>query len=1187
MRPVEYNRQCPSRGVHLHWGCAQVASDSLTSLQQLLGGVVASDSLTSLQQLLGGVDVVAFGAAVGAVASTGTWPLALHTTTSMAIAQVSLNSRVLTPLLSACDAGLVWSKALQYLHAAPIVCIRPAMETRNAAATACGRAGCWPQALAILQGLGVRPDPVAHRIAVSACTAVSAWTRALHLGAGGQAAERARRWQVALALLRATPCGDEDLSQRAWALAKSPESARPQTAAHASSIRQEAFEITESALQAMNTFQASELASLVWSLASITCAEPRLLAKSFEHLLQNHRVRGLPFRELASLAMSSDTLWHCSFVAMAAVAHKLSNGHSTEAGGNDCDLNAVVVGNKTLGDVVGEDRGLLTDHGSALESRSILRSSSYLCVSVLAAYLGGMATMWIFMQRPPSVAECKPCKPCQALQSSMLANGSDTKSSDAPASYGFVYTEEGTTILEDLLQLVRRDGTRQALMKAEKLLKQNRHFLDACHPLLHRLGRTLYFEAGKDGLVNVLGSLLSFDENARREAAALVSSGSTSSPDSAKPGAAASRQDVQLLMVCNAAYLHGAIELFLSKAGSAGHFEAATRFVASHVCQRMGSDFRPPWECYHGVGHGVVQYFRDVSTRQGLKQSLQASTVVRGQHATLWNGIWMDHFASTTVSGHDADDAQGALSVCTDANAGNGQGKGDCYMYSPTAFLLHRSRSYVEALRWCEKGCSGRSRGCLIGCTNGVGMQTFKENLDNLRLVEKVCKAAQPGLESGCMHGAYGYYSFAFGRKVPKELCQTIRDAGSCFENCSSSLQAVRLFQAVQDELISQATSCQLPAAPAVLQDLAARVLDTVWACQFSGQLGRRTVQAARTLLQDIGSRFSPSVSLVSMQHARQGDPIGPGFPHVVLELGDRCVVYKPPSFWQVDDGKDEPQDASLRLSHFTQALHPPRCWPILEDRSHSRGFLHRLDIPTSGLILTAKTHCAFYDLRLQLSLGQMKREYCVLSHGFAPFARSTIRCRVHWFGNGRQAASIVAAAGRPASSKLKVLGMGHFTDLVLSLLAIHILTGRQHQIRLQMSHVGHPTVSDKRYFSFSNCLQDLAWCPRNFLHRYRLTFLDGDGRPAEVREPLPCDLRGALGQVRPGPGRSEAAFRSWMAAEPPKAWSELASLQKRMCCPQMISGMSSRGSGISGCERGAPGFVTCQRASQYRVARL
>ena len=42
-----------------------------------------------------------------------------------------------------------------------------------------------------------------------------------------------------------------------------------------------------------------------YSKASITCAEPRLLAKSFEYLLHNHRVRGLPFRELASLAMSS------------------------------------------------------------------------------------------------------------------------------------------------------------------------------------------------------------------------------------------------------------------------------------------------------------------------------------------------------------------------------------------------------------------------------------------------------------------------------------------------------------------------------------------------------------------------------------------------------------------------------------------------------------------------------------------------------------------------------------------------------------------------------------------------------------------------------------------------------------------------------------------------------------------
>ena len=177
---------------------------------------------------------------------------------------------------------------------------------------------------------------------------------------------------------------------------------------------------------------------------------------------------------------------------MTASTSDVSNREAPEVGSDDCELNAVVVGNKLGTDVVGENRGLLTDPRSALElePRWVLRSACYMCVSILIAYLGGMATMWVLMRPAPSVAERKPCK---VSSSSGLFNASD-----APASYGFVYTEEGQAILQDLLTTARDQGTRPALTKAEQLLTHSRHFLDACHPLLHRLGRALYFEADKD-----------------------------------------------------------------------------------------------------------------------------------------------------------------------------------------------------------------------------------------------------------------------------------------------------------------------------------------------------------------------------------------------------------------------------------------------------------------------------------------------------------------------------------------------------------------------------------------------------------------------------------------------------------------------------------------------------------------
>eukprot|EP00438_Fugacium_kawagutii_P019422 Skav225313 [mRNA] locus=scaffold4899:87294:91313:- [translate_table: standard] len=130
-------------------------------------------------------------------------------------------------------------------------------------------------------------------------------------------------------------------------------------------------------------------------------------------------------------------------------------------------------------------------------------------------------------------------------------------------------------------------------------------------------------------------------------------------------------------------------------------------------------------------------------------------------------------------------------------------------------------------------------------------------------------------------------------------------------------------------------------------------------------------------------------------------------------------------------------------------------------DDSFSRGFLHRLDVPTSGLILVAKTVAAFYDLRLQLACGALQRDRCwtiklfatVLGHAGVKF--------VPLCTGGLTVAAPAVRFGRPsittyASAKDR---LRYRNGDAVSLLSIRIVTGRKHQIRVHSAHIGHPVT--------------------------------------------------------------------------------------------------------------------------------
>lgn len=166
-------------------------------------------------------------------------------------------------------------------------------------------------------------------------------------------------------------------------------------------------------------------------------------------------------------------------------------------------------------------------------------------------------------------------------------------------------------------------------------------------------------------------------------------------------------------------------------------------------------------------------------------------------------------------------------------------------------------------------------------------------------------------------------------------------------------------------------------------------------------------------------------------------------------------------------------------------------------------GIVHRLDKQTSGLILVAKTDAAQASLMQQFGARSIDKEYLALVRG-APLApRGRIEAPVGRDPRDRQRMAVVVG-GRDAVTEYETLGSadGH------SLLALHPLTGRTHQLRAHLAYLGLPIDGDTRYGG----RMGPGGLERQFLHAARLT-LDrpADGRRLTAWSELPPDLSASL----------------------------------------------------------------------------
>ena len=194
-------------------------------------------------------------------------------------------------------------------------------------------------------------------------------------------------------------------------------------------------------------------------------------------------------------------------------------------------------------------------------------------------------------------------------------------------------------------------------------------------------------------------------------------------------------------------------------------------------------------------------------------------------------------------------------------------------------------------------------------------------------------------------------------------------------------------------------------------------------------------------------------------------------------------------------------------------------------------GIVHRLDKETSGLLIVARSARAHRALVEAIRAREVKRTYTALVWGDPRQASGVIETSFGRHPKDRKRMAVVTRGGKPARTRWRVAERFG----VASRLEVGLDTGRTHQIRVHLAHLGHPVVGDpvyggrgKKLLSLRESERRLAvevlqYLPRQGLHASALELAHpATGVRLVFESPLPEDLERALDLLRshrpPGP---------------------------------------------------------------------
>jgi 23S rRNA pseudouridine1911/1915/1917 synthase len=242
----------------------------------------------------------------------------------------------------------------------------------------------------------------------------------------------------------------------------------------------------------------------------------------------------------------------------------------------------------------------------------------------------------------------------------------------------------------------------------------------------------------------------------------------------------------------------------------------------------------------------------------------------------------------------------------------------------------------------------------------------------------------------------------------------------------------------------------------------------------------------------------------------------------VVYENEDLAVIDKPAGM-VVHPGAGNNEDT------LTQALLSR--YPGIETVGdpHRPGIVHRLDEDTSGLILIAKNQKSLEFFKQKFQDHNIEKEYLALVHGVPAKKHEIINLPLEKVPMKQKMSvrdgSAVGGKVKEAITEYWVLDssrpskMGEARPIFngaagqYSLIRVKLHTGRTHQIRAHLAHIGHPIFGDQVYGKEFK-VADHVVLNRQFLHAYKLKFQMMDETWLELESELPPELRKVLGQL-------------------------------------------------------------------------
>jgi 23S rRNA pseudouridine1911/1915/1917 synthase len=244
-------------------------------------------------------------------------------------------------------------------------------------------------------------------------------------------------------------------------------------------------------------------------------------------------------------------------------------------------------------------------------------------------------------------------------------------------------------------------------------------------------------------------------------------------------------------------------------------------------------------------------------------------------------------------------------------------------------------------------------------------------------------------------------------------------------------------------------------------------------------------------------------------------DPPEPKDDRVAPEEGDLRILYEDADLVVLD----KPAGLTVHpgagrttgtLAHHLLARYPEMAGVGGPGRP---GIVHRLDQGTSGVLAVARTAAAYHRLARAFAAREVDKRYLAVAYGEPKPPEGIVDAPIGRHATKRKEMT-VRADGRPSRTGYRTLA----AHAGIALVELHLETGRTHQIRVHLKHLGHPLVGDPVYGEarwkglreiprpVQARLRDF---PRPALHAWKLALAHPiDGRPLAFEAPVPEDLR-------------------------------------------------------------------------------